>query len=217
VKPLGLKASRAAPMLLVGTLLMSCGTRSASFPTSDPNEPAKPRVAPGITVDPVLQLPGATSSSSTATGLAVLSTPRGVSAVQRTIARFFRAMVSEAPEELDAVLSDQAFIDSSAGRQPARGALRSRFAQLDYTVLRDVPLYREQDVEIYRPTDAQALASYRAALPSELPKDQIFVRVRLAVSYAGKSRVLPDEMGFFLRPDRDQYRIASLREDPPIP
>ena len=43
------------------------------------------------------------------------------------------------------------------------------------------------------------------------------MRVRLSVSHAGKSRLLSDEMDFFLRPEREGYRIVSIREDTPVP
>jgi hypothetical protein len=139
-----------------------------------------------------------------------------LAAARGTVDRFFRALVAESPNELDALLTEQAQLDSSTGRQPARGALRSRFLQLDYTALRGVPLYRESDVEIYRRKDSERLQAERN-LPTDLAVDQLFVRVRLSVSHAGKSRVLSDEMGFSLRPERDGYRIVNIREDTPVP
>jgi len=146
----------------------------------------------------------------------VLNSPRSDAVARATVARFFRALVSESTETLDALVSEQAFIDSSGNRQPARGALRSRFVQLDYTLLRGVPLYRDVDVELYRYEDAEALRALRS-LPSDLAKDQLFVRVRLNVSHAGKTRLLADEMAFALRPDQDDFRIVSIREDAPVP
>jgi hypothetical protein len=145
-----------------------------------------------------------------------LSSPRPLSAALSTIDRFFRALIAEAPDSLDALLADQAFLDSSAGRQPARGALRSRIMQFDYTALRGVPLYSDEDVEVFRRQDQAALAGSRA-LPSDLEGEQLLVRVHLSVSHSGKTRLLPDQISFFLRPDGAGYRIATIREEPPAP
>ena len=135
-----------------------------------------------------------------------------MSAAFETIEHFFRALVAEAPEAVDAVLAEPSFFDSSAGRQPARGALRSRILQFDYTALRGVPLYREDEIEVFRREDQAALEGARA-LASELEADQLLLRVHLSVSHAGKTRLLPDQMSFFLRPDGDGYRIVTIRED----
>jgi hypothetical protein len=145
-----------------------------------------------------------------------LAAPRRLATARSTVDRFFRALVAESASDVDALLSEQAQLDSAIGRQPARGALRSRFVLLDYTALRGVPLYRESDVEVYRRKDSESLQAERN-LPPDLAADQLFVRVRLSVSHAGKSRLLSDEMAFFLRPERDGYRIVSIREDTPVP
>ncbi|MGC4092069.1 MAG: hypothetical protein QM756_30145 [Polyangiaceae bacterium] len=109
----------------------------------------------------------------------------------------------------------ESFVEAPGSRQPARGVLRSRLLQFDYTALRGVPLYREADVELYRAEDAETLRSARG-LPNELARDQLFVRVRLNVSHSGKTRLLADEMGFSLRPEQDGFRIVSIREDAPL-
>lgn len=146
----------------------------------------------------------------------MLSTPREASAALVAIERFFRGLVAESPEAVDAVLTDQAFLDATSGRQPARGALRSRILQLDYTALRGVPLYGERDVEIYRPEDAAELQSSRS-LPGDMARDQLLVRVHLSVSHAGKNRLFSDEMSFFLRAEGEGYRIVTIRETTPVP
>lgn len=196
-------------------LLTACGG-SARFATTDPNAAHAPRRPAGIAIDPVSRLPPPKSQGSTESTLLVLGSPRSTSLARNVVARFFQALVGESPEALDALLSDQAFIDASGNRQPARGALRSRFLQLDYTALRGVPLYRDADIEIYRYEDASELRTARA-LPADLAKDQLFVRVRVNVSHAGKTRLFADEMGFLLRPERENYLIVSIREDAPVP
>lgn len=197
-------------------LTSACSGGAARFPTTDPNEEPPRRRPPGIAVDPVSRLPEAKSRSDARATLVVLAAPRSATLARGIVARYFQALVGEAPEALDALLSEQAFIDTSGNRQPARGALRSRFLQLDYTALRGVPLYRDADLEIYRAEDADALRAARA-LPADIGKDQLYVRVRLSVAHAGKTRVFANEMGFLLRPEQEEWRIVSIREDTPVP
>ena len=196
--------------------LVACAVPAARFETTDPNTEPLPRLAPGVAVDPISRLPPASARGTSDGALLVLAAPRRLAAARGTVDRFFRALVAESPSDVDALLTDQAQLDSATGRQPARSALRSRFLTLDYTALRGVPLYRESDVEVYRRKDTESLQAERS-LPSDLSPDQLFVRVRLSVSHAGKSRLLSDEMGFFLRPERESYRIVSIREDTPVP
>lgn len=204
----------AAIALCVG--LGACA-RDARFATTDPNEPMpNSRRAPGVLSDPVSRLPAAQSNAEADDALLVLSAPHSVGLARSTLARFFRALVNESPEGVDAVLTEQASIESTSGKQPARGALRSRFVQLDYGPLRGVPLFRDNDVEVYRFEDAERLRTARA-LPTELSRGDLLVRVRLSVSYAGKTRVLADHMDFLLRPERTQYRIATIHEDTQVP
>ena len=89
--------------------------------------------------------------------------------VRDTVQRFFRAIVNEVPAELDALLADQAWLDATSGRIPARNGFRARFAQLDYSPLRGVTLYREPELEIYRAREARALASARATRSTTPP------------------------------------------------
>lgn len=204
------------PLAAALLLTAACSGSAARFPTTDPNEPLPRRRAAGVAVDPVSRLPAAKNRGETQATLLVLGAPRSATRARSIIARYFQAVVGESPEALDGLLSEQAFIETTGNRQPARGALRSRFLQLDYAPLRGVPLYREADVEIYRAEDADALRSARS-LPTEVAKDQLFVRVRLNVSHAGKTRVLANEMGFLLRPEQEAFRIVSIREDAPVP
>jgi hypothetical protein len=193
-----------------------CAGSAARFETADPHAERAPRRAPAVAVDPAPARPEIRTRGASTARLVVLASPRAVGAALGTVDRFFRALVAEAPEAVDATLAEQAFLDSSAGRQPARGALRARILQLDYTALRGVPLYGDGDLEVFRREDLEALGSARAA-PSELEAGQLYVRVHLNVSHAGKTRLFADQMSFFLRPDGKGYRIAMIREDTPVP
>ncbi len=197
-------------------LATACSGGGARFATTDPNTAAAERRAPGVAVDPISRQPPGSPSGSSSDGLLVLTAPLGAEHVEHGVARFFDALLQESGEALDSVVSEQAYLESPAGRQPARGALRARFAQLDYSTLRGVNVYRERDLEVYQAEDAEKLAQTRQ-LPEDLARDQVFVRVHVLVSHAGKTRLLSDEMGLSLRRERDGYRIWAIRESAPTP
>jgi hypothetical protein len=207
---------RARTRYVAVTVFCVSACAGARFDTTDPHSEPPPRRPPGIAVDPVTEWPKPQPRGNSEHGLLVLSAPRSLSEVHAVIDRFFHAMVAETPEEIDLLLSDQAFLESTAGRQPARGALRSRLAQLDYSLLRGVPLYLARDVEVYRAEDARILESLRS-LPRELARDQIYARVRLSVAHAGKTRLFSDQVGFLLRANSSGFRIVSINEDTPVP
>jgi hypothetical protein len=203
-------------MALWALVGVACTARAARFETADPHDEPPLRKPPGVAVDPATRLPDIATHGPSRSPLLVLSSPRELSAVHETVQRFFRAVVSEAPSDLDALLSDQAWLDATSGRLPARNAFRSRFAQLDFSGLRGVMLYRESDLEIYRAPDARALSAARA-LPEDLGPDEVFVRVRIAVSHAGKLRLFSDEMALTLRSEADGFRISRIAENTPVP
>jgi hypothetical protein len=210
------RCATAVLALLVGFGCAACASTGARFPTTDPHDRAQERRPPGVAVDPMLKLPAASRRGRSDTGIAELTQPPSRTGVEATVAAFFRAIVAEAPEGIDAVLTDQAYLESPGGRQPARGALRARFAQLDYAPLRGIPLYRERDLEVYS-GDALELLQKPRNLPDDLARDQVFVRLHPLVSNAGKTRLLSDEIGLSLRRDHDRFRITAIRESAPAP
>ncbi|HEY8944723.1 MAG TPA: hypothetical protein VIM73_10695 [Polyangiaceae bacterium] len=203
-------------LLLLVSSAFACGPQNARFETADPHATPPPRRPPGVAVDPAARLPAPVPGGTSHSALLVLSSPRGLSAVHETLQRFFEAMVAEAPTELDALLSEQAWLDASSGRVPARNAFRSRFAQLDFTALRGVTLYRDGDLEIYRAPDVRGLAATRS-VPEDLKPDEVFVRVRLVVSHSGKLRLFSDEMSLTLRSEASGFRISRISENTPVP
>jgi hypothetical protein len=199
---------------LVGS--MACAGRSARLETVDPHTEIPERRPPAISVDPTTRLPEPAATANARAALLVLSSPHELERVRQTVQQFFRALVHEVPTDLDALLTDQAWLDAAAGRLPARNAFRARFAQLDFSPLRGVMLYREPDLEIYRARDARALAAARS-LPDDLRADEVLVRVHLAVSHAGKQRLFADEVTLTLRTVERGFRIARVAEDTPVP
>ncbi|HET9960051.1 MAG TPA: hypothetical protein VFQ61_36415 [Polyangiaceae bacterium] len=161
-------------------------------------------------MDPMLGFPRPASEGRTEDGLLVLATPPGMSAVRELLRLYFQALTRESPEQLEPLLTEQAVLESSSGRHPARGALRAKFSQLDLAALDGVPLYRERDVQLFRRGESDALLTDRAP---ELAPGQVFARVPLAVSHSGKTRLLPDRIGFLIQRGPSGYRIATITEE----
>jgi hypothetical protein len=197
---------------LLSLALAACGATGAQFATTDAPESEAPRRAPGVAVDPQTALPAPTHSASTDSGVAVLAAPRDLQRATALVDEFFRAITGESSESLDRLLSTDAYVESASGRQPLRIAWRSRFTQFDYGTLRSAPLYRPSDLETYRGSDREALGPARR-LPSQMQRDDVFVRVHLDVTHAAKTRLFADELGFLLRPRGSGYQIASISED----
>lgn len=201
--------------VLVAIAVSSCGTGAARFATSEARVTDAPRRAPGVAVDPELELPEAAPRGTTESFVTVLSAPRDLRHATSLVAAYFRAITLESGEALDLVLSSEASLESSSGRFPARAAWRSRFAQFDYQSLRSASLYRDADLETYRGSDQPKLALQRR-LP-EMRADDVFVRVRLDVTQVQKTRLFADEIGFLMRPRGDSYQIVTISEDFAVP
>jgi len=200
---------------LAALVVGACSASAARFPTSDAEDAEATRRAPGVAVDPELELPEAAPRGSTESFVNVLSTPRDLTRATSLVAAYFRAITSESGEALDEVLSSESSLESSSGRYPARSAWRSRFAQFDYQSLRNASLYRDSDLETYRGTERPELGE-RRRLP-EMGPDDVFVRVRLDVTQVQKTRLFADEIGFLMRPRGDGYQIVTISEDFAVP
>jgi hypothetical protein len=142
----------------------------------------------------------------------VLVAPHDLEQAVELVSDFLLAITLESGEALDRVLTNDAFLESSSGRHPARAAWRARFAQFDYNSLRSAPLFRRADLETYRGRDREALGVARR-LPPRMQTDDVFVRVRLGVTHVSKTRLFADELGFLLRPSGAGYRIQTISED----
>jgi hypothetical protein len=203
---------RGAGALCLLASLAACGPRTARFPTSERSETEPVRRAPGVAVDPRTELPAPSSRGESNASLLVLSAPRDVERAKALVHAFFVAITLESADALDLVLSSDAYLESSSGRNPARQAWRSRFAQFDYGSLRSAPLFRTSDLETYRGREHAALAATRR-LPPHMQPDDVFVRVHLEVTHVSKTRLFADELGFLLRPSEGGYRITTISED----
>lgn len=145
-----------------------------------------------------------------------LRAPAGAELARGTVRDFLRAAVNEAPARLELLLTPDAFVDTGAGRQPARSFWQTRMAQLDYTELRGQLLFRDSDVETFRAEDLVRVPAGRR-IPLELAENEIAVRVPIRISWAGRTRLFGDELLFRLQPSGARFEIAEISEDFRLP
>ncbi|HEV8246743.1 MAG TPA: hypothetical protein VGP93_13290 [Polyangiaceae bacterium] len=196
-------------------LLAACATRSAAFESSSVPADNKRR-APGVAVDPRAALPEPASSAGTDQGVVVLSSPPDPELARETVRRFFGAILREAPDEIDRLVGADAWVETGSQRQPVRAFWRARFAQLDYGSLSHEVVFRESELETFRPADVQRMGEGSPTFV-ETKTGDLIVRAKIRVSWAGKARLLGDELFFLLRPEGDQFLIAEIVEDFRLP
>ncbi len=182
--------------------------------TSSAEEPK--RRAPGIAVDPRAALPEPASSASSDRGLLVLSAPPNPEAARATVRSFFSAVLREAADEIDRIVGPDAWVETGSQRQPVRGFWRARFAQLDYASLAHDVVYRDSELETFRPVDLARQDGDQPTFVDAKPGDLV-VRAKIRVSWSGRPRLLGDELVFLLRPDADRFVITEISEDFRLP
>lgn len=153
---------------------------------------------------------------STRDQLLTLRAPAGAELARSVVREFLRAAVNETPSRLELLLAPDAFVDTGAGRQPARAFWQTRMAQLDYTELRGQLLFRDSEVQTFRAEDLLRVPAGRR-LPLELREDEVAVRVPIRVSWAGRTRLFGDELLFRLQPAAARFEIAEISEDFRLP
>lgn len=202
-----------ATLALVCGATSGCAGASPSFKTVSrfPNQPPH---APGVAVDPTPALPAATATDSSEHALVVLQAPADTSAARATVRSFFRAVVEEQPAKLDALFSRDAWMQTGgqSDRQHALTYWHARLAKLDYSVLRGRLVYRESDMETYRPKDLARLRAVRH-LSLSISDDQVLIRVPIATPRVGNKRLFADEMLFVLSPKANAYVIDGVDEN----
>jgi hypothetical protein len=212
---------RAARAALCIALLVTAGcasrTRAMEIDTVD-ELPDDPRHAPGVAVDPAPELPAPLGSAYSENGIVVLRAPLPTDAAREVVREFFRAAVDEAPERLDQLVLEQAWIQTGAqaSRQPARSFWRVRLTRLDYRSLAGQLLYRESEVETYRADDIARLSATRA-LPVTVGSEDVLVRVPLTGGRSGRIKLFAEEVLFVLRPQADGFKIAEIFEEFQLP
>jgi hypothetical protein len=147
----------------------------------------------------------------------VLRAPTELAIAREVVKKFFRAVVEESFEDVEALLADQAWVRASAGqRRPARDAWQARLKRLDYGVLAGEPVYRDREFETYRGRDLGRMND-RRNLPVAANRDEVVVRVPVVLGQSSRNRLFGDELVFLLRPDGKSYKIAEIVEDFQLP
>ena len=209
----GLKRSSASLALLAFGL--GCAAAPAPPADSVPRARAERR-APGVTASPPFAQPRLVRAGDSRQQWLWLRAPASTETARTAVRDFLRAAVNEAPEQLSALLTPQAYVDTQAGRLPARAFWQARLSQLDYTELRGQVLFREAELETFRAEDLLRVpAARRPTLP--LDSGEVAVRVTLHVSWAGRTRLFGDELLFRLQPAGARFAIAEISEDFHLP
>ena len=202
-------------LALAGVWLAGCA-HAPQFASSAARPKSDERRAPGVTESRNFTPPDAVRQGNSEDQLLLLRAPAATALARDTVRDFLRAAVNEAPARLELLLTPDAFVDTGAGRQPARSFWQTRMAQLDYTELRGQLLFRDSDVETFRAEDLNRLPAGRR-VPLELRADEVLVRVPIRVSWAGRTRLFGDELLFRLQPAGARFEIAEISEDFRLP
>ncbi len=174
--------------------------------------------APGVAVDPPPRLPEATSEAATGVNVAVLQAPSDVALALGVIRQFFRAVVEESPQALDALISEDARATiGGSGHVPVRSFWRARLVRLDYRLLQNSVVFRESQVETYQALGGMPPRRRAGPLPVTVEGDDVLLRVPISTPRAGTTRLFGDEMWFLLKPGPNGYRIAQLVENFQLP
>jgi ketosteroid isomerase-like protein len=177
-----------------------------------------PRRAPAVAVDPAAELPAPVNEADSERGLVSLKAPQDPEAARETVRSFFRAIVHGSYDELEQLMTEDAWLQAGAmvGRQRARQYWQMRLSRLDYVSLAGSAVYREGELETYRAADVNRLRPPRA-LGVVAQGDDVVVRVPISTPRSGKTRLFGDEILFVLRPQGTKYAIVEMNEDFALP
>jgi len=184
--------------------------------------PEGPRRPDGVAVDPSSETPKVEDVAGTAKGLVTLRTPLGADAAMVTVGAFFRAIVAEDADSLEALFTRDALMINPAGG-PGGGSPQAalywtqRLRRLDYTKLAGEVVYREAELEIFRSDDAFEATPHPSIRADALAAGDVVVRVPIVTPRVGSDKLLGEEVLLWLRRDVDRFRIYRVLEDFQIP
>jgi hypothetical protein len=189
-------SSRSSVALLFGggAVALGCATQAPAFETvTTLPEPA--RHPAGADIDLAAKLPPAERRGDTSNGLVVLETPADPAQARAVIAAFFRAIVSESPSALGAVLAPNAVMQDGARREGAAAAWASRFTRFDYRSLANERLYRDSELRL-----------------REDERD-LWAGVPIEVAWGARPRLLGDTFTLRLTPSGAGWSISEILEE----
>lgn len=209
---------RAAPLVLASTVVACTRTTPMRFATTTTAPEQQDRLPPAVAVDPIFALPAPRAAAHSGDAFIVLRAPSDVKAATETVRRFFDAVAAESMPALEALLDQNARLKAGpqGHSEHALASWRKRLQQLDYSTVAGRLLYRERDLQVYRPADVAALGTARS-LPLAARDEEVVVRVFLRPPPRGGTRLFGDDVTFLLRPDNGAYKIAEIVEDFRLP
>jgi hypothetical protein len=212
-----LRSSKRSEWLLAGPLLaVACAAPATGVTSRAEPVASAARRAPGVVVEQNAEPPTPVERGNASDQFVVLRAPISEAGARETVRAFFRAVLKETPEALDALLAAQAFSGAGGNRQSARILWRARLNQLDYTELSSALVYHDSELELYRPEELAHLPA-RRRLPFNLAEDEIAIRVPVAQSSTRSTRLFGDELVFRLHALAGRFEIAEIWEDFRLP
>jgi hypothetical protein len=204
---------------LVASLLAALLAGCAAAPL--PVDETTPRRRPdGVAIDPISAPPAARDRAASTDALVTLRTPLGIDRALATVQDFFRKVVVEDAEGLDALFTRDALaittlVPGAGGGQTPSALLfwQGRFRKLDYTRLAGEVIYRDAEVSLYRAEDVLESPPHPALRVELIAGNDVVARVTILTPRVGADRLFGDEMILWLRRDGDRYRIYRILEE----
>src|ERR1700759_4985482 len=125
------RASSRSSAFALCWLAFGCAARTPQFATANAassasRSDADERRAPGVPETVAAALPEPARRGDSDGELVLLRAPTSTEQAREVVRSFLRAAVNESAERLELLMTPRAFIDTAAGRQPARAFWRSR-------------------------------------------------------------------------------------------
>jgi len=187
-------SSRSRATFGVGVLALGCATQGPAFETVT-TLPSAARHPAGADIELAPKLPQADRRGDTSSALVVLETPADPAQARAVIAAFFRAIVSESPGALQAVLAPNAIMQDGARREGATAAWSSRFTRFDYRSLANERLYRDSELKLRE------------------DQRELWAGVPIEVAWGARPRLLGDTFTFRLTPTGTGWSISEILEE----
>jgi hypothetical protein len=180
-------------------------------PHADTIETPPPRRPDAVLLEPAPARP-VPSSHADARGVVALRQPPGADAVAAVVSAWIDAWQRESLDALADLLSpDAVALDGqSRGHAALVDSLRQRLQAHDYGRLGGLDLVRSDRIERFMYDDFDA--SGAPPRPSEMQRDDLYVRVPLEVVRVAGERFFGDALVFVLRTDTNKLRIAAYGE-----
>jgi hypothetical protein len=179
-----------------------------------------PRRPDGVAIDPISAPPPARDRAKAAEGLVTLRTPLGADRAIATVEELFRKIVIEDSPGIEPLFTrDAVAVTASApnagpGQSPSAVLFwQGRFGRLDYTKLAGEPLYRKDELQVFRADDAPEAIPHPAVHPEALGEGDVVIRVPILTTRIGAERLFGDEMILWMRREGDAYRIYRALEE----